>query len=558
MDGLQLAELVKLLKNGRLPCLREQQLPEEVSTSRTTIHWGKVSTDMLAKRKQRRILEARIRGVREEAPEGGGERWLPLTRIEGIALLEPDAEALRRIWRQCPSNAVTHLEAVGSAQVEALGAHLQRHTFGALRSLSLGGMRDRRDRRQVAIAGVLAALAQGRAPALEELTLHNWTPEMEGVAPLVQAMPQLVSLTLSQCDFAPAGFCALVDGLGALTGLRHLQLTLVNVDQAGIQHLAGALRTGGGLGRLESLELPLYEEKRTRDHLDPIMHALVGGAPCAGVLKSLACGLSDAGMGAFIVGLRDGRFPKLELLGMGNLTVDALRDFVDALVAMAGEQAPAFLANVKLQSRQGSTQLTLAVCMEHFAAAFEADALLLLTELYMEVYSDKTTKEGLERVCGLWRAAGDKVKLEVLRTTVHKLGNHAMSVFLDAIADPGFCPYLRAVPYAGDDKSIIDVAASLAERRRKWNRLAQAPAPVPPAPAQAAAAAGGAGVGAGAADDDDDVEIVGIVEPPAEAAAGGAGVVHVPANVWEEMLAEMQAIRAQLQQQQQQQGGGGV
>lgn len=234
LNGLYLDDLVKHLQNGQLPFLRELRLPKAASALRTTKQWGKVIATMLAKRKQRRILEAAERRVRGEAPEGGGERWLPLARIEGIASLEPDAAALRRIWRQCQASAVTHLEAFGEGQVFALGVYLQRHHFGALRSLSRGGVRDRRDRGQVTIAGMKAALAQGHAPALEELTLHNWTPEMAGVAPLVQAMPQLVSVTLSECKFASADFWAQVDGLGALGGLRRLQLAAVELDGAGI------------------------------------------------------------------------------------------------------------------------------------------------------------------------------------------------------------------------------------------------------------------------------------------------------------------------------------
>lgn len=259
-------------------------------------------------------------------------------------------------------------------------------------------------------------------------------------------------------------------------------------------------------------------------------------------------------MEAFIGGLRGGRFPKLERLGLGNLTVDTLRDFVDALVAMAGGQAPARLANVELQGRT----LTVPGCMEALAAAFEADALPNLVEVYMNLISNA---EDLEGACALWRALGDKVKLEGLRAHFHDLRPKAKIHVLQAMADPGFCPFLREVPYAKDDKSIIDVAASLAERRRKWNQLAQAPAPVPPAPAVAEAAAGGAGAGAGADDDDDDDDVE-IVEPPAAAAAGAAGpaaaaaagaeMVQVPANVLAELMARVQALEAQ------QQGGGGV
>lgn len=248
------AELLGHLKAGRLPCLTELGVVPDGYGERQRGPYPVLTTDGAAL---------------ADALEARGRLGLPpLTRITGIAGLE--TPVLRRVWACCPTGRVTHLEAQGAGQVWALWQFVLEHAdFGALRTLQLMG--NRRFRPMEAPPGglgsICGALAQGRAPGLEEMTLDDWDSRMGRISEIGRvigdgALPKLASLSLLRVD--RDDFRGLVGGLrqapqAATRRLRIDRHTSLWEGEAG--HLALAVEGGGGLACLEAFEWP-YDADR--------------------------------------------------------------------------------------------------------------------------------------------------------------------------------------------------------------------------------------------------------------------------------------------------------
>jgi hypothetical protein len=112
--------LMDVLKAGRLPCLEEIQI-------------GGLGIGILDKGG-----DEPVGLVLAEALEARRALGMPpLTCIKGIANT-PDIALLRRIWACCPLDKVTHLEADGTEQIEALEEHMQSHAILAARTNGVG------------------------------------------------------------------------------------------------------------------------------------------------------------------------------------------------------------------------------------------------------------------------------------------------------------------------------------------------------------------------------------------------------------------------------------
>lgn len=124
----------------------------------------------------------------------------PLVRLQATV---SDVECQRRQWACCPPATVTHLEADGASQVEALREYMQqRDSFPALRSLRLAG---NRPGGAGAGIGVFGLLGEGRAPMLEELVVSSWIRAMGPLAAFGAAVrsdkwAKLTSLALKYCE----------------------------------------------------------------------------------------------------------------------------------------------------------------------------------------------------------------------------------------------------------------------------------------------------------------------------------------------------------------------
>jgi hypothetical protein len=382
-----------------------------------------------------------------------------------------------------------------------LGEYLLAHPrFPALRSLRLDGKREDLNEmgevmelplQQLApyqLTGVLQALGQGHAPALETLALRDWHVDMGSVAALGPVigegkLPALSALELKRCGFRSADFRAIVDGLVAGPGqLRCLLFSCPlgsPFSDGDAQHLGSALKTGGGgLGQLEDLGLMLPSGWVS------VLDGLVGGAPCARTPRAIYVKRAHGGRGGefdtLVKGLGAGAFPHLAKLVLHTEARPPLMcELVEAFVSLKAKGTPSCLAELRFVCGPYKFDTR---CFERLTPVFDMGALphLKILELgqlkrpnYYDVYDDnyfpEITAAGFIRD---WTRFGPKIKLERLGFPAAFEGYNfgwtgGVDDFLAALANPAFCPFLIDLAKDGWVCWSCESDAALEKRRQK-------------------------------------------------------------------------------------------
>lgn len=450
-DGV-IHALVKHLGEGGLPLLQELDLPlySQLRTPDGDVDIGP-------------LLAAAL-----EARQALG--LPPIIRMPVIP--ELDADSLRRIWACSPP---THISIEGDAQATMLAQQLAASPFVSLRSLKVDAHRIG----GVHLASLVQALAQNRAPALEELRIQWWSTEAHGsLLPLGHALqqgvlPRFSSFTMRYSRPSREDFASLVDGLRAPhMRVRKLDFGYIRISQQDVACLAAAMRAGGGLGHLRSLTI----DGGRGATWDPVMAALVGPAPCSQTLTALELdrsALTDGSMAAFFGGLGSGCFPSLESLVLRKVGDNDVHELAEALLASAQNKAPSPLKRLKLDGDRVSLGWLL-----ELSPVFAADGLPRLTSLSLFKASegDEDAADG-STYFDVWTALGGKIKLDLLSLFVD-LSYISKKRLLKALANPDFCPCLRkSSVWVIDVIDVKAVQAQLRECRRKTrNALAEAEA----------------------------------------------------------------------------------
>jgi len=337
-------------------------------------------------------------------------------------------------------------------------------------------------------AGVFQALAQGHAPMLETLQLKGWTPETVplqslGLALTQGKLPRLANIDMGGCKFGSADLQALVDGLQATPKeqLSILHIYDLKVSETDWEYLGRAIEAkGSGLAGLEELVLGKKDGDWT-----PVVKALASLTPCA--LKKLETwrGQTKAGPRAFFQGLGRGAFPALISLELNHSDpdIDLVRELAAALLSLAARGTASQLKRLTIINKGLDMD-----CLSNLTPVLAAGGLPAMTDLC--VYGGRALAVGLESggFFDAWKTAGSQIKLESL-TLKFPMSVEDEAQFLQALADPAFCPSLLECGLHGSINNPLRVAAAFATRRRLQQE------------AQAAAEAGVEGAPAAAADD---------------------------------------------------------
>jgi hypothetical protein len=307
---------------------------------------------------------------------------------------------------------------------------------------------------------------------LDSITIASWSSPQRVFVHLGQAighrkLPLLSDISLCSSTLASIDLRALVDGLQGHAHLRRLRLQDFAASRADIHYLGKALG-GRGFGALEKLELDLYDEE---DYWDPILDALVAGAPCSRTLRGLKIGgnaFSHDSVHGLLQRLGYGTFPRLTALELcfGEIDMRTARQLGLALLALVGTGTPSRLERLTLHADGISI-----AWLDDLTAVFEAGGMPDLVTLM--VFGEG--KAEVSHFLRAWTALGPKIRLERLDLGLPML-QHQQPHFFDALADPAFCPFLRTVTDVHEDMNHHDVLASLETRRRKRDALAAAAA----------------------------------------------------------------------------------
>jgi hypothetical protein len=290
----------------------------------------------------------------------------PVTHLEEVFGI--DVITLRRIWACCPPDKVTHLEAVATRQLEALGEYMLAYpNFVALRYLDVGGDYDEEidednDGMDAYLEHVLQALAQGHAPNLETLKFTKWDEGPSSLATLGEAIAQgmLPNLSCLVWDATTTYSVELSLILGVLQTTGALRALQIQWELEGtpfetresVSRLAEVLTAGVGLTHLEILELSGVG-RVGGNGADLILGALSGGAPCSRTLKSLDLNYlraTERSAFAFFRAMRRGRFPSLTTLVLWGDRIgdDLVRRLAKAFLVLAASNTPSRLKILRL------------------------------------------------------------------------------------------------------------------------------------------------------------------------------------------------------------------
>jgi hypothetical protein len=388
-----------------------------------------------------------------------------LTGLEGLG-------GGMHIWTIFPPDRVTHLEAKGIEQCNALGGYMLQHpNFAALRSIKLLDVNLGSDSTVNELKGVLQALAQGHAPVLQELQVWKWHEQAAGLllAQLGQIihqgrLPGLCSLTLAGGGLQPGDFAAVLDGLGQHQRLRRLHVE-IKPSAADPICLAAALQVSGGLGALQELHVRAAKYHHLPGEWDPVLLALAADVPCARTLRALTLGpgcFSDDALRSFMASLRSNHFSTLQSLNIdGGSSVK--HGLPMSLLALANEGAPSRLKHLVFSHPRLTTDF-----LDALTPVFQAGGLPDLVTL--EIEGDMS---GGTAFIEAWRALGPIIKLEQLRLFGSGLVTPGLRVVLhEALTDPAFCPFLRSPPLLKSradwrDGRWKEEEAAFERRRRK-------------------------------------------------------------------------------------------
>lgn len=445
------AELLVHLKAGRMPCLTELGVVPD--------GWGE-------QHRVYPVLTADGAALVDALQARSRDGLPPMTRITGIAGLE--TPVLRRVWACCPAGRVTHLEAQGAGQVWALGQYMLEHAdFWALRTLRIMGNRrvNPEDAPLGGLGSICDALAQGRAPGLEEMTLDAWETKLGRISEIGRvigdgALPKLASLSLLR--YSGYDFRGLVNGLckAPQAAMRRLRIHDVALTEGEASHLAKAVEEGKGLSRLEVLEWP-YDADRGSWVLD----ALVRGAPCARTLRTLHIDgqFLHANEGrVFLQALGENALPCLQKLTLEGdwLEEGILRDFSEALVRLVERGTPSPMKTLILDPSMDSECQRL----DALTSAFAAGGLPWLTHLHAPIdWRPGYTEDAFLQE---WTALGPRIRLEAVR--FHLFDNATRRRLLEEAANPAFLPFLSSLSGCCN---AFDVRAKATLDRRGLARL---------------------------------------------------------------------------------------
>jgi hypothetical protein len=435
----QLERLLRALTAGRLPLLAEIDLPSDVDIRRFELI---------------EVLEARRdAGLQPVTSLGSTTRYL----------MRGD---LRRLWACCPPHAMTHLEARGRAQLQALELYMQAHPAisTALRTLKLGGSWSRLlgDFEPLLIEEwrLLDWLPRGQAPMIEELVLDEWELAIGNVNCVTRAILKSKLTRLSSLTLGGYGKCgehcnsALFKALRNAPRMTLLSLTLKKMDGLSCRGVCDAFRHhSGALRKLEALHI-------SDAPCSTIFSVLTEGiAPCARTLRSISVGgsgLTWPALRTLLQGLRDRCFPCLASLSLDAVTASAavkkhmMQELADALVGMAGKGKACRLEQLTVKGG-----LDLETVWAELTRIFSAHALprgcSITVDAGVGSYKGIPLREA--KLVEGWASLGPKVTATRLKlliampdTLKHKL--------INALADPQFCPSLVCTPSFGPWRGI--------------------------------------------------------------------------------------------------------
>lgn len=141
-----------------------------------------------------------------------------------------------------------------------------------------------------------------------------------------------------------------------------------------------------------------------------------------------------------------------------------LHTFVEALLVEAARGFPSRLEDFGLEHRLSIDSV------DELTRLFKVDALPRLTRLSVSAYGDAPSNLTF---MDDWRALGSQIKLSHLNLS-SMISPQQVTLLLDALADPDFCPFLRSFDTGRPNILRSDAQAALETRRRKHEARAAA------------------------------------------------------------------------------------